>query len=152
MIEKEYNLEQIVPIITELFNNGRNATIGITGHSMAPLLYNKKSSVILSKCNPEKIKKYDILFYKRKDGSYVLHRAIKVNDNTVNCCGDNETQVEKCIKKQDVLGVVVAFRRKKKLHSCKNVFYKIYCFLWVALRHKRHDILDLNKKLRGKKK
>lgn len=151
MSKQEYSLEKIVSVIKELFNNGKTATVTVTGQSMAPMLYNKISRVILAKVNPKDIKKYDILLYKSKNSKYVLHRVIKLNHNTVNCCGDSQIKVERNIKKADALGKVIAFSRKGKFYSCNNIFYKLYCVIWVALRKQRTNIMIINKKLRGKK-
>lgn len=147
----KYPIEKMAAIIEELFKNGRNATVTVTGHSMSPMLYNNRSSVVLKKADPDKIKKSDVIFYKRRNGEYVLHRVVKLNDGTVNCCGDNETTVERAVKKENIIGVVIAFRRKGNLIGCNNFFYKIYCVLWVALLKQRRRIMKLNKKLRGKK-
>lgn len=149
MSEKSYPMEKIVTIINELFKNGKEAVITVTGNSMAPLFYHKRSRVTLVPCSGNSIKKYDIILYKRTSGEYVLHRVVNVRSTSIDCCGDSETQIEKGVKKTAVIGRVTEFYRKRKIMSTNNIIYKIYSVLWVALLKKRKTIMKLNKKLRG---
>jgi hypothetical protein len=39
-------------------------------------------------------KKYDVIFYRRENGQYVLHRIIKIKKDGYVCRGDNQTAKE----------------------------------------------------------
>lgn len=151
MIEKTIETEKLVAIITELFRNNKQAVITVTGNSMAPLFYHKKSRVTLVPVTADEIKKYDILLFRKRNGKYALHRAVNVKPNTVDFCGDAETEIEKGIKKENVIAKVSEFYRKKKIVSVNNLFYKIYSVIWVALLNWRKTIMKLNKTLQKKR-
>jgi hypothetical protein len=95
-----------------------------------------KDSVYLSS-PPEKLKKFDIPLYRREDGSFVLHRVVKVGE-TYTCIGDNQFKAEKGIAHSSVIAVVTAFVREGKTYSVSDRGYRLYCVLWHISRPARH--------------
>lgn len=91
-MDKKYSMSELGPVIEEVVRNNGKIRLTITGLSMYPLLRNRLDSVLLKRA--EEIKKYDILLYTRKDGSYILHRAVCVKENTVDIIADNETEID----------------------------------------------------------
>lgn len=142
---KAVPMEELSPIITGLVDSGTDVTITVVGNSMAPMLRSYRDTVTLTKCDPLNLKKGQIPLYMRQNGSYVLHRIVKVNDSTYDMVGDNQTNVEHGIPKQNVLCVVKDFTRKGKTHSCADLSFRIYSFFWIHTRLIRKFILKLRR-------
>ena len=128
------SINDIYPLLEEVINTGGRFTLVINGISMLPLLRDKKDAVILAKSD-NNLKKYDVAFYKRKDGSFVLHRVIKVlKDGTYIMCGDNQVVIEKGIKNEQIVAVAVGFLKDGKVLNCDDKKYKKYAKNRVATR------------------
>ena len=124
------SMEEMSPLLLGLIEEGVDVQILVTGNSMRPMLTHLKSTVTLTKCNPLTLKKGDIPLYRRDNGQYVLHRIIKVHDDTYDIIGDHQSEIEYGVPKASVLCVVKNFTRKGKTYDCNNWRYKAYAFLW----------------------
>lgn len=71
---------------------------------------------------PNALKKYDIPFYQRDNGQYVLHRIVGVGD-TYTCIGDNQFISDDGVRSDQMIAVVTAFARGKKVISLKKLYY-----------------------------
>lgn len=130
------SLDDLMPLITEQLSLGQSVKFSPRGVSMLPMLRQGVDSVVLSPL-PQQLKKYDIPLYKRENGSYVLHRVIKVGEHYT-LMGDNQFVKEEGISHSQLIGVVTAFYRGDKKYSTDNVLYRGYCVLWCAVRPARH--------------
>ena len=101
-----------------------------------PMLRQGVDCVVLSPA-PEKLCKYDIPFYRRDDGKFILHRVVKV-DETYTCIGDNQFEPETGVRQDQVIAVVTAFTRGEKEHKVTELTYQIYCRVWHYSRPFRH--------------
>lgn len=98
------------------------------GNSMEPLLHHRKSTVVVeSKQKP--LKRYDVALYRRPTtGAYVLHRVIKVLDNTSYLiCGDNRLHCE-VVPDAWVIGVMTGYygNEQDEYISCESERYQKY--------------------------
>ena len=83
------NLEELLPLIQEEIDSGGKVRFKPRGRSMLPFLKEGRDEVVLVK-PPERLKKYEIPFYRRRDGGFVLHRVVGLaSDGTYIMCGDN---------------------------------------------------------------
>ena len=122
--KKKISLDEIYPIIKEKIENGGTVQLPITGASMNPLLVWGRDNVELTKCeNPQK---YDIIFYRRDDGHFVLHRIVGKNENGFILCGDNQVKKEYGITEKHIIAVVKSITRKGKTFSVNKFLYKLY--------------------------
>lgn len=127
------SMDEMTAIIKEQLGLGGNVKFTPKGNSMLPLLRNNKDVVVLKK-QKGPLRKYDIPLYQRSNGTYVLHRVIKVNpDGSYVMCGDNQTIKEYGITDENIIGVVESFERKGKQYSCRHWGYKIYCKVWIFI-------------------
>ena len=102
---EKIHFQDIEHIIRETLDMGKTFKISPNGGSMLPLILQGRDSVYMKK--PEgRLKKYDIAFYKRDNGKFVLHRVVKVKKDSYLFCGDNQWDVEKGIKDRNIIGVV----------------------------------------------
>jgi hypothetical protein len=132
------------PIITEKLNAGATVTIQPRGTSMLPLIRQGQDEVILKKPTG-RLKKYDIPFYKRESGQFVLHRIVKVRKNDYVLCGDNQTDYEYNITDDMILAVVDAIIRNGKTIPVTDKDYLAYCKKHLLNTKKRRLIGKLKK-------
>ncbi len=145
--KKKISLDEIYPIINEKIQSGGTIQLPITGTSMNPLLVWDRDSVELTKC--ESPKKYDIIFYRRDDGHFVLHRIVGKDENGFILCGDNQVVKEYKITERHIIGVVKSITRKGKTFSVNKASYKLYVKLWTLILPLRNIILVPMRKLKG---
>lgn len=122
-------LEQLMPLIKEQLAVGQNVRFKPRGISMLPMLRQGVDSVVLSPL-PEKLRKYDIPLYQRDDGNFVLHRIVKVG-KTYTCIGDNQFELERGVRYDQMIAVVSAFYRGEEYHTVAERKYRRY----VRIRH-----------------
>lgn len=147
---KKVSLEELEPIIREKLNNGGTVQLPITGSSMLPLLVQGRDSVILSPI--ANIQIGDIIFYKRDDGQFVLHRIIGENEQGYILCGDNQWIKEYGITRRHIIGVVSEIILDKKTISVDNEKYLKYCKRWYKLMPIRKPLVLTTSKIRAIKK
>lgn len=124
-LDKEYHLEELMPLFREALANGQSIRYFPKGISMLPMLRQGIDSVVLSPCKG-KLKKYDLPLFRRDDGHFVLHRIVKVGD-TYSCVGDNQLGVEHGVRHDQVIAVTTAFYRGEKRISVSSFRYRCYC-------------------------
>lgn len=139
-------MEDILSETGELFTTA-------SGVSMLPCIRPKRDMLHLVK--PRKgIRQFDVILYKRKDGSYILHRVMKVQEGSYVLCGDNQWVLEHGITDEQVLGVLRGFYRGKKYVDCQeNYLYHLYVKLWCFSLGIRRWILrgiNLMRRIGGK--
>ncbi len=129
-------MRDMLPIIREKLNNNGSVSIRVTGQSMQPMIYHMRDSVTISQA-PERLRLYDVPLYQRDDGSVILHRIVKVNeDNTYVCCGDNQWKKEYGVRQDQIIGILTSFDRNgKKVDPKKSVGYKLYVYTWPLMHH-----------------
>ena len=135
MREKEYRLEDLMPLIREGLEAGKTVRFKPRGVSMLPMLRQGIDSVVLSPA-PEKLKRYDLPLYRRDNGQFVLHRVVEVGQ-TYTCMGDNQFVKEPGVRRDQIIALVTAFSRGDKLHRVTEPGYWLYCRVWYHSRQLR---------------
>ena len=133
----EFELSEYVPLIKEVIESGGEFRLFPRGTSMLPLLRQGKDSVILVKPG-QKLKKRDIIFYKRPNGQFVLHRIVKAPKNQEYVlCGDNQTALEKGVTDSMVIAVVSAVYRAEKRIEKSRLSRRFYELVWCLMPFRR---------------
>lgn len=125
-------MEDIMPLIREMLNNGQSVRFAPKGTSMLPMLREGIDSVVLSPL-PERLQKYDLPLYQRENGQYVLHRIVHAGD-TYTCIGDNQFVLEAGIPHSRMIAVVTAFYRGDREYKVGDLDYRLYCRFWHCSR------------------
>lgn len=129
-------LDNLMPLIREHLKNGQSVRFSPRGISMLPMLRQGIDSVVLSPL-PERLQKYDLPLYRRKDGKYILHRIVGTGETYI-CMGDNQFDCEPGVKLEQMIAIVTGFYRGEKYHSVKEPGYFLYCRFWHYSRSFRH--------------
>ena len=145
-VEKQYRLEELMPLIREQLAAGKTVRFSPRGTSMLPMLRQGIDKVVLSPL-PEGLKKYDLPLYRRDNGQYVLHRIIEVRE-TCTCLGDNQFEPEPGIRLDQMIALVTAFTRGEREIPVTAWQYRLYCRIWHYSRPWRHFYRRVKGKLR----
>ena len=120
MKKQEIKLEQMESTIRKVLTAGGSFSFYPRGTSMQPFIVQGRDKVTLAAL-PDRIKKYDIILYKRENGTFVLHRVTGKKENAYIFRGDNQFSDEYGIKREQMIGRVteiwvntVFFRRVKR--------------------------------------
>ena len=116
-------------LIREVLDSGGEFRIYPHGVSMLPLIRQGRDSVSLKKLD-RKPRKHDILFYRRTDGSFILHRVKKVTDRGLILWGDHQYVLEYGITEDQIIGYAARVFRGEKELNFRSIAYRVYLYLW----------------------
>ena len=100
-------------------------TFKLSGESMRPLIRKQRDSVTVIPVY-RKLKKGDIVLFKRFDSAYVVHRVNKIDGQSVTTVGDNCTEFDAPMSICDVWGIVVKENRDGKILNLDSAVSRIY--------------------------
>lgn len=144
----------MLPIINEQLDAGGNAVFAIHGTSMKPMMKDRIDSVRIKKPT-DAPQKYDIIFYRRDDGHFVLHRIVGVKNGSYICRGDNQIVDEFPVKNENIIGIVTDYTKNGSFKSIDCLSQKIYSRFWVntvAFRKLKRRIYVIGHKVKNKLK
>ncbi len=124
-------IEELLPVMQEVIAEGGKFTFCPSGNSMKPFIRPGRDSVNVVKADA--IKKYDIVLYRRKNGMFVLHRIVEVNDDSYVMCGDNQWTREYGITADMIIAKVSDIIRDGKVISCSSKKYMFWAHVWCDL-------------------
>ena len=146
--------EQLEPIIRKKISEGGKVIIEPKGTSMLPIIIQGEDKVELSPVSGQ-LKKYDIVFYKRRNGKFVLHRIIAVRKNDYILRGDNQIINEYGITDDMIIAVATAIIKDSKViktndrefikYSKKQVRKKTMIKMYLDVRKRIASIIKMNK-------
>lgn len=131
-------LEELLPLMEEELLAGGEVRFRPRGTSMLPFLKEGRDEVVLI-APKGKLKKGDIPFYRRSDGSFVLHRIVGLKKEGYTLCGDNQYRREKGVKPEQIIAVTKAVYRKGRYIPADSLFYKV----WGAIHPKYMFLIGL---------
>ncbi len=116
---------------------------------MNPMLVEGRDKVVIV---PPKfpLKKYDVPVY-RKLGHYTMHRIVKVTKYGYIICGDNRGNLEKNVKKEDIVGMLDGFYQGDKYIDCQDkefLQYGINAVKTLSKRRIKHFIKRVIRKIK----
>ena len=118
------------------------AVVPITGTSMLPLLKEGRDRVELEPCSQERLKKGDVVLYKKNDGTLVLHRIIKTkNREFFTVLGDHQFKNAERVNKNQIIAVACGFFIKGRYVTEKTRWYRMYKKIWLCNLNFRRIIL-----------
>ena len=108
------------------------AVVPTKGTSMWPLLIEGKCRVKVTAAEGKMLKKGDIVLYRRADGTLVLHRIVKVEEDTFLVCGDHQWKQMEQVQEEQILAVVQGFFRNGHYIDEKMWWYRLYKKFWTG--------------------
>ena len=150
-VNKTISTQQLIPFMQELLSQGKNVSFTVTGNSMAPFLVGLRDSAVVCPVKSP-LKKGDIVFYRRRNGDYVMHRIYRIKNDKYYTVGDAQTEVEGPLDEEQIFGVINEEIRKGKKVKNGDPLWNLFKFIWLALRPVRRSILRLYGLLKGIKR
>ena len=96
------------------------------GASMRPMLREHRDIVVIERISGD-LRVGDVVAYPGVNGTYTIHRIVRIKKGDLIIRGDNNTFTEFDIKKEDIVGILKEFYREGKYINCKtDKGYKIY--------------------------
>ena len=137
---------EYLDVLREAVESGREASMIITGNSMAPFLYHGRDVIYFS--SPKRpLKRGDMAFFRRADGSYVMHRIVRKRTSDCFFLGDNQTDIEGPIPDSLVFAVVTRVKRKGRILGPHSLWWLFFKHIWINMIPLRHPVMDLYRRL-----
>ncbi len=137
-------MSEVTTSVEKLLRNGEVVGISTKGNSMLPLMKGGKTQVIVEPVNRE-LSIGEMPVYMRKDGAYILHRVVDMDENYYYIRGDNCVTLER-VPKGNVLGVATELRRNGRIIRPTDWHYRLYVRILFATTTPRIQILRLRAK------
>ena len=138
---KVKSIYSISDMFTDTLSKGGEVKLPVKGISMYPLIRSGRDYVVLKAA--DHVGKYDIVFYTRADGSYILHRIVGSKGNTFKLAGDSETEKELGVTCEQIIARAEKIIRGKRTIDVNSRWYKLYSRLWVFLMPVRPMLIRL---------
>ncbi len=131
--------------IEKLLAEGNRIQIKPRGYSMYPVLVPGRDEAIVAPVRVEgtgegdfthvsKLKRGDVVLYRRDQGILVLHRVWKRQGDRFYLVGDNQKEIEGPLRPDQIKGIMVGMVRKSKKISVKNPIYRVLTGIWLWMR------------------
>lgn len=127
--------------IEALLNEDRTIQIFPQGYSMYPMFVPGRDEAVIAKADFEKLRRGDVVLYRRTEGILVLHRLCKKGKDCFFAVGDNQYLVEGPLRMDQIKGKLVGFVRKGHYISTANPIYLAAAHLWLFMRPVRGPIM-----------
>ena len=128
---------ELYPFLREAIDGGHSFTFTAFGNSMHPYLRGGSDRVTLSPVRTP-LKAGDVVFYRREQGGFVLHRIVRAEKGTLSLCGDNQYVIERGVSEDQVIAVLTERERggRKKSPACASA--RIWVFFLPLRRFFLH--------------
>lgn len=120
--------------IEELLKEGALVRVKPEGYSMYPMFVPGRDEALIERAEPDRLKRGDVVLYRRRQGILVLHRIWKRGKDGFYLVGDNQSRVEGPLEPEQIKGVLVRFIRKGREISTADPLYRVLSGLWLRLR------------------
>lgn len=124
-----YNFISIKVMHKDLASINGYAMLEVVSGSMEPTIY--KGDIIIINTKDKDYKENDIITFRGKEGEFVTHRIIEIDDKTMITKGDNNNSEDDPIKTSSIVGKYVTKINGggRILSSFKNPFTMVMIFI-----------------------
>lgn len=130
----------LMPEYESLLLEGAELPLVISGGSMLPFLASGRDSVML-KAPDRALRRGDIVFYRRENGAYVLHRLLRVRDGKCWMIGDAQTTVEGPLDRDCIFAYVTQVKRKGQIEKPGTFWWEFFAHVWLRVVPLRRIIM-----------
>ncbi len=113
----------------EILEKERRLVYYNVGDSMLPLIRQGRDLVVIERTSV-RLKKFDVPLFRRPDGTYVLHRIVRVRNEDYVVRGDNRWHKETGVRDEQILGVLTAVIRDGKEVSIRDPKCRARVWIW----------------------
>ncbi len=127
-------------LVTRQLAEGNTVNVPLTGSSMSPTLMQGRDNLVLAPLPSQaKLRRYDVVLF-RYHGTYILHRIVKMDGDTLVTRGDALISTETPLR-SDVVAKLVAISDTQtgKVTQCDTLWWKwltVKGVFWKQLKRK----------------
>lgn len=133
--------------IRVLISEGKTVKLTVKGNSMNPFLVSMRDQMTLGPWKDEDIRKGCVALVKDSRDSYLIHRIIKREENTVTLLGDGNIGFTETATLDNIIGIMYSVTRKGREWTSDSLLWRFYSWSWLLLTPVRRWPLGLWRKL-----
>lgn len=141
--EKRFISSEILfSAIAEQLAEHRRAAFTVTGMSMWPFLCHGRDQVVVESCQPDSLRRGDIVLLQTHLGNYLLHRITMITSDGFVTTGDGNYLRDGEFPFSCVMAKVTCLIRNGKRIVCSGWKWKFVSWLWMLLFPIRKGIFN----------
>lgn len=123
------DMRDLIGDISERLEKGEIVEIFGEGKSMFPFIDGEKDKIVLENIKGRKLRAGEIYLYRKNDGRYAVHRAYRIDGDSVAMLGDGQVSIEYGIPKKNIAAVVRAVIKPNRRVDCikHNAVFLAFC-------------------------
>lgn len=133
---------EYISVLRELVENGLEVSVKISGDSMYPFLHDGRDTAFF-KAPDRELRVGDIVFFRRGNGQYILHRICRIDERGYYLVGDSQRQVEGPISAEQIFALVTHIERNGKTVKPGDFLWDFYAKVWLRIIPLRTRIIRL---------
>ena len=145
--DKGLMMEEIAQLISE----GKNVSITAKGYSMNPFVRHMEDTLTIGPFEDSNIKKGTAALVRTTKGDYVFHRIIERKGDWLLLEGDGNIGIKEKATTDGVIGIMHSITRGGRIYTSESRCWKIYSWIWMALRPVRRYPLAIWRRLNPQK-
>lgn len=122
--------QEYMEMIRALLEDGQEVSMIVTGNSMRPFLKHGRDKICMKKID-RKLRKGDIVFYRRENGQYVMHRILKCGDQSYTLLGDGQIVPESGIRQEQIFARITKVQVRGKWIGSENFRWRFFEHIWI---------------------
>lgn len=143
---KVVDTREYVSMLKELTDQGKEVSMVIAGNSMSPFLIHGRDSIFFRKVEGE-LKKGDMVFFRRTNGQFIMHRIWKVKPEGYYIVGDAQQEIEGPIVRKQIFAVITKVMRKGKVAEPGDFWWEFFEHVWINMVPLRRKIIGVYTRL-----
>lgn len=143
--------QEYMEMIRALLEDGQEVSMIVTGNSMRPFLKHGRDKICMKKTD-RKLRKGDIVFYRRENGQYVMHRILKCGDQSYTLLGDGQIVPESGIRQEQIFARITKVQVRGKWIGPENFRWRFFEHIWIRFCGIRKLGLSFSSKVQNLKK
>lgn len=129
---REVDAQEYIAVLRELIEEGHQVSLLISGSSMSPFLIHHRDTIYFKKPDRE-LKVGDMVFYRRGNGKYVMHRIRRIRPEGFYMIGDAQWGIEGPLQREQIFGLITAVERKGKLIQPGDFWWEFFAKVWLRI-------------------
>ena len=129
---REVDAQEYIAVLRELIEEGHQVSLLISGSSMSPFLIHHRDTIYFKKPDRE-LRVGDMVFYRRGNGKYVMHRIRRIRPEGFYMIGDAQWEIEGPLQREQIFGLITAVERKGKLIQPGDFRWEFFAKVWLRI-------------------
>ena len=129
---REVDAQEYIAVLRERIEEGHQVSLLISGSSMSPFLIHHRDTIYFKKPDRE-LRVGDMVFYRRGNGKYVMHRIRRIRPEGFYMIGDAQWEIEGPLQREQIFGLITAVERKGKLIQPGDFWWEFFAKVWLRI-------------------